>query len=1279
MVQQLSALILRPEVDASKYTSGMAEKTAADKAGVASAREMHAAQQGLSVVLTDTSAKISTTGDVIARMSRQYVEGAKQTQMFGRDLNALNRALESGKAEVADVANILVGMNQKLGLSADASAIAATGQSRLASAVELANDRIRQQTTLLNEVSIAEARAAQAAENQRQAAAVSQGKFNQLLGVGSPSSTASASASAFQAEFDRLEQIASLRAQQIGGMFRDELNSSFGIGASGKSASASGSVFEQAARESEMYEQKARDLRAVLGDVSVMQDRLNAELAEYATLAERGLISSEQLAKAQQMARTQAARGVSGGASRAAGFSAGQQVQDVMMMSLLGQSPMTLALQQGPQLASAIQQGGGLAALGAGLASVFNWTTLLTVGFTAATAATIQWAMKGRDEAKSFNEALKAHSDALRLLKDDYGKLGEAAKTAGNVGGIAFTDATARSAQALIEAQLRTKAGPFLATMSGSDGGLAGLNSLSGDQRQFAAPVAALLEEVRKGNSQGGLEKFRDDVESLYSTLVGSSQAPIALRATADAVELLGQSAFEVSGKFAPFADQINRLKVEGAKGLASFNTDVEAIGRNKGIQSIADEAIIAGKEVVGLAEKLAELERITRRLKAGERGPLIGSSAEDDRNSYLDTQRLSLRSAQRAFDADMAAMGAKSPQELAAAARAREAARDVDGESADVLNQRIDLAGKRALLEAEHSLTEARDQRTRSITASLDQQRLELDLIGKTGGEQAKLRFEFERMQELREQAARTGEPIDQKEVANIQAAAEAMGQYADALARTKLGDDLSFERGQFFRSPLDQQIASRQRSAGLPIDMGSPEALQMRQIDKMERAYEKGMNFWDDFEHGILKGDDFGKSLGDAIRNAFIQELSDIGRQAFGNFLKAGLGALFPGVDTRSTGSIGGSVVGSLLGGANDNFSAPAGKVTRLPLPDIGAGSSFSVANATNFIKQYSSAIGIDPDIALKVARSEGLGAGIWQSNYVKGGFREPSFGPFQLLKGGKGTGFGTGLGNRFMAQTGLDPADPANWQQSTAFALDQAKANGWGAWFGAQKQGITGFAGIDRNVTNASQALDKLATSSVDTAKTLEGGLGMLGSALNQFPAAPSGGGGLLGSLLGGLNSAFSGSKAFNWLSANPGGYIGLFDSGGTVLNGNIVPFGPKTRSLGSGIFADSGFGPGHFPAILEETESVLTRDMMGRTMRALRGVANQNSGGGGPSVVVPDVRVYVDQDGNWQAKVESISQGPAKQESAKAVGSYAYQQRQGGAAQDDHRYQRLKRRG
>ncbi|SOC40102.1 hypothetical protein SAMN05892877_1074 [Rhizobium subbaraonis] len=119
-------------------------------------------------------------------------------------------------------------------------------------------------------------------------------------------------------------------------------------------------------------------------------------------------------------------------------------------------------------------------------------------------------------------------------------------------------------------------------------------------------------------------------------------------------------------------------------------------------------------------------------------------------------------------------------------------------------------------------------------------------------------------------------------------------------------------------------------------------------------------------------------------------------------------------------------------------------------------------------NTIEEYIRAAarqrGIDPDIAVRVAKSEGgLSDPVRQSDARKNGIREPSYGPFQLLVGGEGTGFPAGLGNDFIRQTGLDPRKPENAFKGIDYALDTAARDGWGRWYGAKAIGLDNRAGI------------------------------------------------------------------------------------------------------------------------------------------------------------------------------------------------------------------------
>lgn len=113
--------------------------------------------------------------------------------------------------------------------------------------------------------------------------------------------------------------------------------------------------------------------------------------------------------------------------------------------------------------------------------------------------------------------------------------------------------------------------------------------------------------------------------------------------------------------------------------------------------------------------------------------------------------------------------------------------------------------------------------------------------------------------------------------------------------------------------------------------------------------------------------------------------------------------------------------------------------------------------------YIRQAALQRGIDPDIAVRVAKSEGgLKDPTLQSYSTKNGRREPSYGPFQLLVGGGDTGFPVGLGNAAL-KAGIDPRDPNQWQRGVDFALDQAKAGGWSPWYGAKAAGVDRWGGI------------------------------------------------------------------------------------------------------------------------------------------------------------------------------------------------------------------------
>ena len=118
-------------------------------------------------------------------------------------------------------------------------------------------------------------------------------------------------------------------------------------------------------------------------------------------------------------------------------------------------------------------------------------------------------------------------------------------------------------------------------------------------------------------------------------------------------------------------------------------------------------------------------------------------------------------------------------------------------------------------------------------------------------------------------------------------------------------------------------------------------------------------------------------------------------------------------------------------------------------------------SVQEQRAYITQAAIARGIDPEIALIVARGEGMQPGTWQGKSQLSYGRERSYGPFQLHRAPPG--YKPGMGNDFYDATSLDPADVKNWKATVDFGLDRAATGGWDPWFGAKANGITGMMGI------------------------------------------------------------------------------------------------------------------------------------------------------------------------------------------------------------------------
>lgn len=470
--------------------------------------------------------------------------------------------------------------------------------------------------------------------------------------------------------------------------------------------------------------------------------------------------------------------------------------------------------------------------------------------------------------------------------------------------------------------------------------------------------------------------------------------------------------------------------------------------------------------------------------------------------------------------------------------------------------------AGKKAETAAQKAANAYRDL-IKSADDRIGQLRLETELTGQYGVATDAARFRLELLQQS-EDKGRSLSPTQRAEIEQKVALYE---KYSQALAETKLQQDLLNAARFSSLSQTDQKVLSIKRQYGLSDDLTDGNAQAIRKSLQNEELNSAIDDFSSSLANSIVSsGDDIGKAFGKTFLDALQQSAQKQLTTIFSQLLK--------GVFNSSSLSGGGAApfaatttLGDLLGAG----AAPVGAVSRSALPALPTG------DIASYITQAAIKRGIDPSIALKVAKSEG-GLDSWnlQSNFVKNGVREPSYGPYQLYMGG-------GLGNAFQKQTGLDPRLAANGPAGVDFALDNAKKSGWGAWYGAAKVGVGNWDGIGKGANTATAALEKMAAASTETTKGLGGLANSLASGLGG-----AGGGFDWGSL---FSSSFKPNTTLsNFLGGIPG-----FDGGGNT--------GMGARSGGLD-------GKGGFLALMHPRETVTDHTKVNAPRAPRLAAANSN---------------------------------------------------------------------
>ncbi|RWB61026.1 MAG: hypothetical protein EOQ42_20270 [Mesorhizobium sp.] len=840
-----------------------------------------------------------------------------------------------------------------------------------------------------------------------------------------------------------------------------------------------------------------------------------------------------------------------------------RQGNDVVTMFALGFPAMQIFASQAGQIYDVLESGpkglrGSLTAIRASLAAAaasfvgfVGPLGLMALGVAGVGAAFVAYDAVTREKTKSTDDLLKAHKAAIEALRDVWGQAADAKSRYGreSIGSAAF-----------------------------------GVES----------SITDLTKRLREANAP--------------TTFGKGAISEAILGAVEDNRDLVGMSVWEFRGTSLFKALQMDfealqAATIKGEPDVLRVIRNLEGIGQasdNAGIKAIVTDAVAALQPFRDLATAIEDARRKLDALSkdVGTRG-LPGfllsqgtTNRQDAGNLALfeSQQDVSRSRSQAAFDAEIQALRARSPEERAAAARSQASTTYNDSESAADRRQRIELAGTRALITAQHTLDEAQKERFRSLDQTIAAQQLDISLIGKTAGEAARLRMEFELTSQVRAEAARNNVAVDEAEIQRIREKAAEYGRMADAAARANLGRDLQFERDQLGRSPIEATVADRLKSAGLEVDLSSEAAAAIRvnELLKQQKAIwedirDTGVDAIGSIVDSALGGfsdiEDLGKSLTSdllkqftelAIKNPLANALYDKGLPTLdgiggiGGFIKTLLGGGAPeaaGGQALATADITAGVVnvnGALgLGGTE---GGPLGAITRL----LSGANDNSASGGNAFLDLIGKAEGTDKGRGY----NETLGYGAFTGgdrNLVSMTLNEIGDLQRQMLANPANNFNSSALGryqitgrtlNGLRDQLGLSGNELFDEKMQDRLAMQLALRRG--ADVGGLRNEWEGLRNIDSDkileaYRNSGKAVAQLGTTATDATQNLGSfgnGLGQFGTMLSKFPASPAGGGG--GGILGWLGGLFGGGASLSpnaWAAIQAGGG-GLYDVGGAT---------------------------------------------------------------------------------------------------------------------------------
>lgn len=356
----------------------------------------------------------------------------------------------------------------------------------------------------------------------------------------------------------------------------------------------------------------------------------------------------DRMAKVVSTGGANAAKGLSPVSFQTANIAS--QFQDIAVQLQAGQSPFTIALQQGTQLSAALGTGRGLrgtvAALGSAFGSLVSPVSLATIALITAGGFAVQYFGTLLQDGQASESTLKEQEDLIRRVADRWGDAVPALrayveqldrlKDQSELS--QATDLAIDEVYAKIVSTIRDQLRPELAAAR------IDIQQLGGDAQeidQLQAAFDALVRKAEDGTASGA------DLEAIISLLANSSVGTTSIMQALQSVMAALKVEFDQAAAAARGFEEDKRRALQQGPATELFTANRDFVAEQERLNSLTaeqlaleteiervkaeasrDKVVISEEQALSLAQQRLAAEERRAQIKAGEKA---GSKAETE------------------------------------------------------------------------------------------------------------------------------------------------------------------------------------------------------------------------------------------------------------------------------------------------------------------------------------------------------------------------------------------------------------------------------------------------------------------------------------------------------------------------------------------------------------------------------------------------------------------------------------------------------------------------